>query len=56
MTIQHFEQLDQGQRRLGLTVFVAGKRIDAAAEDFGCLALVERQLLAHLDDEARDQG
>jgi hypothetical protein len=36
VTVQHFEQLDQGQRRLGLAVLVAGEGIDAAADDFGC--------------------
>ena len=38
MEVQHFEQLDQCQRRLGLAVLVAGECIDAAAKDFGCLA------------------
>jgi hypothetical protein len=36
MAVQHFEQFDQGQRRLCLAVLVAGEGIDAAAEDFGC--------------------
>jgi hypothetical protein len=30
MAIEDFEQLDQGQRRLGLAVLVAGKGIDAS--------------------------
>ena len=57
VTIQHLEQLHQGQRRLGLAVFVAREGIDAAAEDFGGFALVKCELLAHVDDEARiDDG
>lgn len=32
MTIQHFEQLDQGQRRLGLAVLVPREGIDSAAD------------------------
>ena len=56
MAIQHFEQLNQGQGCLGFAILVAREGIDAAAEDFGCLALVKRQLLAHLDDESRVNG
>ncbi len=50
-TIQPLEQLDQGQWRLGQAALVARKGIDAAAEDFGGLALSEVELLAHIDDE-----
>lgn len=37
VTIQYFEQLDQGQRRLGLAVLIAGEGMVAAEEDFGRL-------------------
>ena len=51
MTIQQLEQLDQGQRRLGLAVLVAREGVDSAAEDFGGLALAQIELLAYADDE-----
>jgi len=44
-THKHREQLHQRQRRLRLAVLVARERTDAAAEDFGGLALVESKLL-----------
>ena len=56
VTIQHLEQLHQGQRRLCLTILVAGKGINAAAEDFGGFALVKRELLAHAGDEGGIDG
>ena len=40
------QQLDQGQRRLGLAVFVARESIDAAAEKFSGLTLVKIELAA----------
>jgi len=38
MTIQHLEQLDQGQGRLGFAVLVAGEGIDAAGGSRGLQA------------------
>ena len=52
MTIQHLEQLHQGQRWLGFAVLVAREGIDATAEDFCGLALSEVELLAYVDDES----
>lgn len=53
MPVQHFKQFHQGQGRLGLAVFAARKGVHAAAEDFGRLALVQIEFLAHLGDVAR---
>jgi len=53
VTVEHLEQFHQRQRRLGLAVFVARKRSDPAAENFGGFALVERELPADAGDEAR---
>ena len=53
MTIQQLEQLHQGQRRLGLAVFVAREGIDAATEEFSGLPLVKIELPAHLGDVIR---
>ncbi len=53
MTAKHFEQLHHGQGWLGLTVFIPIKCIDPTPEDFGRLALVKIEFLAHMDDVAR---
>ena len=50
VTVQQFEQLDQGQRWLGLAVLVAREGIDAAAEEFSGFALVEIELPTNLGD------
>src|SRR6218665_113090 len=51
--IEPLEQLDQGQRRLGLAVLVAREGIDATAKKFSGLPLVEIELPAYLGDVAR---
>src|SRR6218665_3982000 len=51
--IEQLEQLDQGQRRLGLAVLVAREGIDATAKNFSRLPLVEIELPAYLGDVAR---
>lgn len=56
VAVQHLQQLPQGQRRAGLAGLVARDGIDAAAEDGSGLALVERQLLADVNDEGRVHG
>ena len=38
MPIQHFQQFDQSQRRLGFTVFIARKGIHPTAKDFSGFA------------------
>ena len=48
MTIKHLEKLYQGQGLLGLAILIAREGIDPAAEDFGGLALIQIELLAHL--------
>ena len=53
MTLKHFEQLHQGQRRLCLTILVPREGIDAATENFGGFALAKIELLAHADNEFR---
>ena len=53
MTIKQLEQLDQGQRGLGLAVLISREGIDVAAEDFGSLALIKIEFLAHSRDETR---
>jgi hypothetical protein len=40
VAIQYLEQLDQGQRRFGLAVLVARKRIHATAKNIGSFTLV----------------
>ena len=39
MTIQQFEQLNQGQRRLDFAILIAREGIDAATEQFSGLPL-----------------
>ena len=53
MTIQHLEQFDQGQRRLGLAILVARKGVHSAPKNFGGFALIQVELLAHLGDKGR---
>jgi hypothetical protein len=57
MLLQHLEQLDQRQRRLGLSVLVTREGIDPTAEDLRGLTLIERKTLANSGDELRiDDG
>jgi len=53
VAVQQFEQLDQGQRRLGLAVLVARKGVDSTTKEFSRLPLVKIELLSHLGDVAR---
>lgn len=50
MTIQHLEQLHQGQRWSGLAIFIAREGVDAPAENLGGLTLIEVEPLADLGD------
>jgi len=50
VTIQQLEEFDQGQRRLGLAVLIARESIDATAEEFGGLSLVEIEFAAYPGD------
>jgi hypothetical protein len=55
--VEHHEEFHQRQRRLGLAVLVARKRIGATSENRGRLPLIERELLADARDESRiDHG
>ena len=57
MPAAHLEQLHRPQRRPRPAVLVGGKCINAAAEDFGGLLLVQAQFLPHAGDECRiDDG
>ena len=57
MAIQHPEQFHQGERRLGFTVFITRKVINAAAENFSSFSLVQFKLFAHAGNEIRiDNG
>ena len=51
MAVQQMEELDQRQRRASLAVLVARERVDAAAEQRGGLALVQRQIFADAGDK-----
>ena len=50
--VEHHEEFHQRERRLGLAVLVARKRIGAAAKDPVSLPLLEREFLADARDEA----
>src|ERR1019366_3511198 len=50
--VEHHKEFYQRERRPGLAVLVARKRIGAAAKDRGRLPLIQRELLADTRDEA----
>lgn len=48
MPLKQLEKLHQGQRWSSFPGFIAGEGIDAPAENFSGLALIEIELLAHV--------
>ena len=51
VSVQHFEQLDQGYRRFCLAIFVPRKRIHATTENFSGLALIEFEFFPNAGNE-----